>query len=78
MSLHKCPNCKEIRFNWIVDNEISDLTIWDCWECNYTAYEDESKESNCPECKFPFRIFLKDDNSKYWWCSECERKVIIE
>lgn len=75
MSVHKCPNCKDFGFVWKVDDEISDLTIWDCSECGYRAFEDESKQSNCPHCDYPYRIYLKDENSTYWWCSECERKI---
>lgn len=78
MSLHKCPNCKEIGFNWFVDDEISTLTIWECWECDHRAFEDESKESPCPECDYPYRIYLKDENSTYWWCSDCESKIEIQ
>ena len=78
MSLHKCPNCKKIGFNWFVDDEISSLTIWGCLECGYRAFEDESKESPCPQCEYPYRIYLKDENSTYWWCSNCENKIEIQ
>lgn len=73
MSLHKCPKCSKIAFTWFVDEEVSVLTIWGCWECNYRAFEDESKESKCPDCNSPGRIELKDEYSEYWWCIRCER-----
>lgn len=78
MSLHKCPSCKEYGFTWMVDEEISPLTIWNCSECSYQAFEDESNESECPECNYAHRIRLKDEKFEYWWCSECERKTIIK
>lgn len=54
MSLHKCPNCKEINFNWFVDEETSILTIWNCWGCVYRAFENESKESTCINCDYHY------------------------
>jgi len=76
MSLHKCPSCKEIGLNWRVDDEISELTIWDCWECGYQAFENESYVSQCPDCGYAYRILIKDDYTNYWWCSNCEKKTI--
>lgn len=77
MSLHKCPECRKFGFVWKVDYDISSLTIWDCWECGYTAFEDESLESFCTDCSYKYRIQLQVDDTKFWWCTECETKTII-
>lgn len=78
MSLHKCPNCKEIGFFWSVDHEITSLTIWNCSICGYHALEDESFESTCPDCNYAYRLLMKKEDSEYWWCSKCARKTIIK
>lgn len=78
MSVHKCPNCKDYGFVWKVDEDISALTIWDCCECGYRAFEDESFESECPDCNYLYRMLLKDEKSEYWWCLKCARKTITK
>jgi len=78
MSVHKCPNCKDFGFVWQVDEDVSPLTIWDCGECGYRAFEDESLESECPDCNYQFRMFLKDEKLEYWWCTKCGRKTITK
>lgn len=77
MSLHKCPNCLEERFSWQNDHEVSLLTIWDCWDCGYRAFEDESLESPCPDCQYKYRMQMKDEVSNYWWCTKCETKTLL-
>ena len=77
MSAHKCPNCNDYRFHWSVDEEVTPLTMWNCWECHYHALEDESLESECPDCHYPHRIRLEKEDTKYWWCTDCSTKTLL-
>ena len=73
MSTHICPKCKNDSFTWVVDEEISSLTIWGCYNCRYEAIEDESLERICSRCGSKSESYLKDQESEYWWCSNCNR-----
>jgi len=44
MALQFCPNCMKERITWSIDADRSSFTMWDCWDCGYSAEEDESKE----------------------------------
>jgi len=76
MSAHKCPNCLNDDFYWQVDEEQSPLTIWDCGNCGYRAFEDEKDESECPDCKYPYRMKLQSETGEvFWWCTKCSVKT---
>ena len=68
-----CPNCNENSFSWIIDEEISELTIWGCNNCSYEAFENESNERNCLKCGKKTESRLKDSEKEYWWCSFCSK-----
>ena len=72
-----CPNCKVETFNWQVDDDVSPLTIWDCRNCNYRAFENQSDERNCLNCNKKIESKLQDDKKEYWWCSNCNTVEII-
>lgn len=78
MATQICPNCKKDNFSWIVDEEESHLTIWDCENCNYRAFENESDERNCSKCGKKTELKLVDDNKEYWWCTNCNTTEIIK
>ena len=71
MATQICPKCKVDSFNWKVDEEESPLTIWDCGNCQYRAFENESDERNCSKCGKKSESKLKDEIKEYWWCSCC-------
>ncbi|TXG37357.1 hypothetical protein [Seonamhaeicola maritimus] len=77
MAAQKCPNCKEDSFTWKVDDEISDLTVWSCFECNYQAFENELEEQYCSECVKKTKSKLSDKEKDYWWCSNCNTVEVI-
>jgi DNA-directed RNA polymerase subunit RPC12/RpoP len=78
MSTQICPNCKIDNFTWKVDEEESPLTIWDCGNCRYRAFENESDERNCSKCGKKTESKLKDNKKEYWWCSNCNTTEIIK
>jgi len=80
MALYSCPNCKKDTFTWIEDEEISESTIWGCYECRYEAFEDESYGRICNKCetKTKSELRLKDDKKEYWWCATCNTIKIIK
>ncbi|GGD02779.1 hypothetical protein [Hyunsoonleella pacifica] len=73
-----CPNCGEDSFTWSLDEEISELTIWNCYKCEYQAYENEKDERNCQNCERRTETKLKDNRKEYWWCSDCNSKSEIK
>jgi len=78
MATQICPNCKKDSFTWSIDEEISELTIWGCYECEYQAFENESKERNCTKCSKKTESRLKDNEKEFWWCSTCNTIEIIK
>ncbi len=73
MATQICPNCKKGSFTWNIDEDQSTPTRWGCYECHYSALEDESLERECSNCNKKTEIRLEDDLKKYWWCSNCNR-----
>jgi len=73
MATQICPNCNSDNFNWKVDEEESPLTIWDCENCQYRAFENESDERYCSICKLKSESKLIDSIKEYWWCSSCNK-----
>ncbi len=71
MGAHICPNCKQDSFFWFIDDEISELTIWACFKCQYEAFENESDVRQCIICRKNIESKLKDKEREYWWCSGC-------
>ena len=71
MATQICPRCNNDSFTWILDEEVSTSTIWHCYSCGYTAYEDESLERICQNCKKLSESRMKDESMEYWWCSNC-------
>ena len=53
-------------FSWIIDEEQSSLTIWNCRNCNYRAFENESDERTCKKCgkKTESKLKKKNRNQK--------------
>lgn len=78
MATQICPNCKKNSFTWIMDNEISDLTIWSCYECRYQAFENESDLRICSNCGNKTESKLKDDKKEYLWCPNCNKTEFIK
>tara|TARA_R110002073_G_scaffold72537_1_gene177043 strand:- start:705 stop:950 length:246 start_codon:yes stop_codon:yes gene_type:complete len=78
MALHICPNCKKESFSWLIDEEVSELTIWGCNECRYQAFEDESEQRICNKCGKRSELRLKDDEKEYWWCTTCKATELIK
>lgn len=78
MGTQLCPKCKNDSFTWSMDDEISDLTIWGCYKCDYRALENESDERNCGKCGKKTESKLKDEENEYWWCSTCNATEIIK
>lgn len=71
MATKICPNCKSDSFIWRIDDSITTLTIWGCYDCSYESFENESLERRCLICKSGVESQLEDENKKYWWCSSC-------
>ena len=71
MATQICPNCKEDSFTWYIDDAKSTLTIWGCYQCHYQAFEDESKMTECENCKKLTKSYMSDSKSKFWWCTNC-------
>ena len=71
-----CPKCKHESFNWSYDDESTPHTYWGCWNCKYSAVEDESLERVCKDCNLKTELRLEDDEQVYWWCSQCGKTTI--
>jgi hypothetical protein len=71
MALQNCPKCGKKRFTWTVDEEVSQLTLWYCNACGYSAQEDEKKVRKCVRCGEPGMIRLADADGAHWWCFRC-------
>jgi len=71
MATQICPKCKVDDFTWTMDEEESPLTIWDCGNCNYRAFENESDERICSNCSKGTESKLRDSEKDYWWCFTC-------
>lgn len=70
MALKICPKCKENSFTWFI-NEKTHLTSWSCFSCDYEAKQADSDEQVCENCEEKSKIKLKDRETEYWWCSNC-------
>lgn len=77
MASQICPRCGEDSFYWKMDEDESSLTIWDCMNCEYRAFENESDERNCSKCGKKTESKLRDDEREFWWCSTCNKTEII-
>ena len=55
----------------MIDEEITSLTIWRCFLCQYEAFEVESDERICSRCANKTETKLKDEYRQYRWCSTC-------
>ena len=73
MAIHICPKCNQQGFGWSVDPEVSDKTIWWCNQCQYSAQEDESLETECPTCKTESSMLLVDEEQTYRYFVHCRR-----
>ena len=71
MSLQICPKCKEKHFSWSIDKEVSEMTLWYCGCCKYSAKEDEAQETFCPKCGEKSYMLLQDDSETYRYCHRC-------
>ena len=80
MGTQICPKCKENSFTWSIDDEISDFTIWGCYNCSYHAMENEADECICEICGNKTKTKLNDTEIEYWWCYHCNviTKIIPE
>ena len=71
MAPQNCPKCKKSSFTWYVDDEMSSITIWSCYNCDYQTYEDDRDEIKCEKCQENTKTFLKNEDEEFWWCSVC-------
>lgn len=79
MASQICPNCKQDSFTWSIDDEASPLTFWRCSApCGYSAYEDESRERICNNCRQKTESNMRDSQKEFWWCSTCNKVEIIK
>ncbi len=63
---------------WAIDEEFSEFTYWFCSECGgeIVAWEDESKERDCPSCgKEKGQMFMWDRASAFWYCVGCRARI---
>ncbi len=77
MGLIICPNCREQAFTWSYDEENTPPTTWNCSNCSYIAWEDESFERICVSCGTKSEMRLKDEVKIYWYCHVCEKTTTI-
>jgi len=77
MAEQNCPDCKQNAITWHIDYEESPFTIWLCRICGYRAEEDESTVRECSDCNAKTESILQDEVKKYWWCSNCDRVVLL-
>ncbi|WP_299248816.1 hypothetical protein [uncultured Aquimarina sp.] len=78
MTTQICLKCQEDSFSWSIDDEDKLLTQWGCNKCYYQAFENESDQRICSNCKKETESKLKDDTKNYWWCSNCGTKKITK
>jgi hypothetical protein len=72
MATQICPCCKQDSFTWFIEDEKKLLTRWGCYNCSYTALENEKDEMEiCQSCQTKTKIKLNDELRSYWWCSNC-------
>lgn len=76
MATQPCVKCGANSMTWATDEELSPFTYWFCLECDETvAWEDESKERDCPECgRKGGSLYMWDRRSAFWYCVACTRK----
>ncbi len=65
-----CPSCKQMGFNWFMDDDA--LTHWYCHLCGFAAEEDERKLQPCETCGEPYAMWLLHDGLAYYWCNRCD------
>ena len=66
-----CPKCKKDSFSWYIDEEMSNITIWNCQSCDFQIYEDDRDEIHCEKCDDETKTFLINEEEEFWWCSIC-------
>lgn len=71
MATQICPKCKQESFSWYIDEEMSTITIWSCYNCDYQTYEDDCDEVKCENCQEITKTFLQNEDEEFWWCSVC-------
>ncbi|MCJ8154579.1 hypothetical protein MKJ01_12470 [Chryseobacterium sp. SSA4.19] len=76
MATQTCPKCREDTFTWHQMDEDSDLLSWGCYQCGYSAEENEKDESVCSQCGKKAKSRLRDDKVVYWWCFSCKSEII--
>ncbi len=77
MATQICPNCNEDSFTWYIMEDDDKFTTWLCHSCSFKAYEDESLERICLNCKTKTEIQLIVLDKKYWWCNKCLKYELI-
>jgi len=75
MATQICPKCQEDSFTWHMDEEESQVTIWWCYKCSYSACEDQKLERECSNCHNKTESLLIDEEGKFWWCNSCNRII---
>lgn len=78
MATQVCPNCNEDCFTWYIMQDDDKFTTWLCHSCSFKAYEDESIERMCLNCKTKTEIQLIVEDKKYWWCNKCNKFEVIK
>jgi ribosomal protein L37AE/L43A len=71
MATQICPKCKQDSFTWYIDDEMSTITIWSCYLCDYQTYEDDRDEVKCENCQEKTKTILQNEVEEFWWCSVC-------
>ena len=72
MAQHNCPKCGKYGFTWRIEEETSTHTTWGCYQCGYSAFEDESLVRPCP-CGEASVCRLEEPDRMYWWCCRCDK-----
>ena len=71
MATQLCPKCKKDSFTWQMDDDDPDLTVWGCYECYYSAHENERDNSECETCGQQTESKFKDEQNGDWRCWTC-------
>jgi rubrerythrin len=66
-----CPKCHKRAFQTSSDED-APRRLWDCPKCGYSAEEERSLQTDCPNCGGnKTRIALKDGTRTYCYCFGC-------
>jgi DNA-directed RNA polymerase subunit RPC12/RpoP len=78
MAEHYCPNCKQKKFSWFIDEEAGPYTQWRCSRCDYVAQENEAREMSCTECNTKNFLYFKTNNDFFRFCIKCQYRLTAD